>query len=192
MNDVVFTFGRFNPPTKGHVEIINEMKRISNHLGCSYRVYTSQKEDNKINPLPYDEKVKFIEIILGVKIEKSNSIISIFDVIKDLSNDGYKNLIMVVGSDRKRIFEKKLLHYVGSEFDIDSLKIVSVDRSKIENTSIEGISSKQMRQFAKSNNFQDFCIGLPKNIHISDSKQLFKEVQKGLLHGRKNTSNMVQ
>ena len=192
MKGVVFTFGRFNPPTKGHLSVVEGMKNISNSMGYSCKVFTSRKHDTVRNPIPYTEKINYIERILGMRVENSDNIVSIFDVIHNLSDQGYSDLIMVVGSDRKRIFEKKLLHYVGTEFNINSLKIVSVNRNENGSMDTDGISSSQMRNFAKDNNFKDFRVGLPKNIHITDSKQLFKEVQKGLLYGRENTSSVVR
>ena len=191
MSKIIFTFGRFNPPTKGHLSMIEQMKKMSTELGCPYKVYTSQKQDNKKNPINYRNKIKFIESILGTNISQPNNIVSIFDVINDLSDMGYDDLIMVVGSDRKKIFEKKLLQYVGTEFDIKSLKIVSVNRTNNNTMDVNDISSSQMRDLAKNNNFKDFCVGLPENIHITDSKQLFKEVQRGLMNGRKDTPRMV-
>jgi nicotinamide mononucleotide adenylyltransferase len=191
MNSVTFTFGRFNPPTRGHLRVIEEMKKISEELDCPYRIFTSQKNDNTRNPLSYDRKFHYAKKILGEDLVNNSSIISIFDVIKSLEEDGYRDLVMVVGSDRKKIFENKLMHYVGNEFDIDSLKLISAGE-RIENgTGLESISSSKMREYAKNNNFEDFRVGLPENIHIKDMKSLFREVQEGLLYERNSSTKLV-
>jgi|2_EtaG_2_1085320.scaffolds.fasta_scaffold06156_3 hypothetical protein len=192
MNKVVFTFGKFNPPTKGHLLVVDEIKRLSNQFGCSYKIFTSQKKDNKRNPLSYEKKILFAEKILQVNIEQSREIVNIFDVIKSLEKDGYDDLIMVVGSDRKKVFEKKLLHYVGGEFNINSLQIVSAGIRDCCGSGVSAISSSKMRQYAKDNNFEAFRVGLPKTIHNKDTKSLYTEVQKGLLNGRKNNTKLGQ
>ena len=53
---VYFTFGRMNPPTIGHEKLLNSlaMKAGKN----PYRIFLSQSEDPKKNPLPYQMKIK--------------------------------------------------------------------------------------------------------------------------------------
>ncbi len=55
---VVFTFGRFNPPTIGHEKLIKKV--ISQSKGNNYRIYVSQSSDPQRNPLEYKEKVQLI------------------------------------------------------------------------------------------------------------------------------------
>ncbi len=55
---VVFTFGRFNPPTIGHEKLMNTVAKAAKG-GDVYRVYASQSSDPKKNPLKYEEKIKF-------------------------------------------------------------------------------------------------------------------------------------
>ena len=53
---VYFTFGRMNPPTIGHEKL---MRSLSEKSGKNpYRVYLSQSQDKKKNPLSFTEKVK--------------------------------------------------------------------------------------------------------------------------------------
>ena len=46
---VVFTFGRFNPPTNGHEKLINKVAALA--TGNNYKIYASQSQDPKKNPL---------------------------------------------------------------------------------------------------------------------------------------------
>ena len=55
---VVFTFGRFNPPTIGHEKLIKKV--ISQSKGNNYRIYVSQSSDPQRNPLEYKEKVQLM------------------------------------------------------------------------------------------------------------------------------------
>ena len=55
--NVFFTFGRMNPPTIGHGLLIDKLASMSNRN--PYRIYLSQSQDSKKNPLSYNDKVKF-------------------------------------------------------------------------------------------------------------------------------------
>ena len=57
-NPVVFTFGRFNPPTTGHLKLLDKVASIAR--GKNYRIYASQSEDSKKNPLKYKEKIRIM------------------------------------------------------------------------------------------------------------------------------------
>ena len=53
--EVVFTFGRFNPPTIGHGKLLAKVAAAA--IGNDYRIYASQSSDPKKNPLEYKEKI---------------------------------------------------------------------------------------------------------------------------------------
>ena len=53
---VYFTFGRMNPPTIGHEKVLDKLATLSR--GNTYRVFLSQSQDDKKNPLSYREKIK--------------------------------------------------------------------------------------------------------------------------------------
>ncbi len=52
-----FTFGRMNPPTIGHEKLLEVLSSKSGNN--PYRIYLSQTNDKKKNPLPYNDKVKY-------------------------------------------------------------------------------------------------------------------------------------
>jgi phosphopantetheine adenylyltransferase len=56
---VVFTFGRFNPPTVGHEKLLDVVAKAAKG-GDEYRVYSSQSQDKKKNPLDYNSKIKYM------------------------------------------------------------------------------------------------------------------------------------
>ena len=111
---VYFTFGRMNPPTIGHEKLMNELARKSGKN--PYRVYLSQSTDNKKNPLDYNYKIKTVrkffpkharQVMLDKKVK------NVFDAATKLYTEGYKNIYMVVGSDRINEFQKLLNKYDG-------------------------------------------------------------------------------
>ena len=57
-SSVVFTFGRFNPPTTGHEKLLDKLKTVS---GTSrYVVFPSQSQNQKKDPLPFALKVAYM------------------------------------------------------------------------------------------------------------------------------------
>ena len=48
---VVFTFGRFNPPTTGHEKLIQKVASVAG--SNPYRIYPSQSQNQKKDPLPF-------------------------------------------------------------------------------------------------------------------------------------------
>ncbi len=57
-SEIIVSFGRFNPPTKGHEENIEAISKLAK--GKPFKIYASQSEDPKKNPLDYEEKIKFM------------------------------------------------------------------------------------------------------------------------------------
>ena len=50
-------FGRMNPPTIGHGKLLDKLAAVAGR--AQYRIYLSQSNDKKDNPLTYSDKVKF-------------------------------------------------------------------------------------------------------------------------------------
>ena len=54
---VTFCFGRMNPPTIGHKQVFDTMQS----QGGEMKIFVSQSQDKKKNPLDYATKIKFIK-----------------------------------------------------------------------------------------------------------------------------------
>ena len=63
MKKIVFTFGRYNPPTTGHAELITYAVNLARKNGAEHRIYTSQSHDPSKNPLSAPEKIRFLRQI---------------------------------------------------------------------------------------------------------------------------------
>ena len=106
---VTFTFGRFNPPTVGHLKLALKMKALSG--GDDIRIYTSHTTDRKKNPLTNAQIRKFMNPMLpvGIDVVTSNAR-TVFDDILiwnqeyigytfrsiDKSNYGLINFLLLV------------------------------------------------------------------------------------------------
>ena len=116
MNKMVYTFGRMNPPTIGHGVV---MKKIQNMAkGHEHRIYVSQSQDPKKNPLDYATKIRWLtKMFPEANIEFNRTIKTIFDATQKISDDGYKDVTLVVGSDRVAEFKKSITKYIGTGKD---------------------------------------------------------------------------
>ena len=98
---IVFAFGRFNPPTTGHEKLINKVKSVAGNV--PYRVYPSFTTNPKKDPLPHALKVAYMRKMFPKHrkniIADKNAKTAIM-IAEMLFKEGYKNLIMVAGSDR--------------------------------------------------------------------------------------------
>ena len=54
----VLAYGRMNPPTKGHEQVINKVHEVAKEHNAVHKVVLSHSHDSSKNPLPADVKVK--------------------------------------------------------------------------------------------------------------------------------------
>ncbi len=197
---VYFTFGRMNPPTIGHEKLLDKLSANA-RSSFPYRVYLSQVQDQKKNPLEYSKKVKIARKIFpkhARSILMNRKIKTVFDVMKTLYDEGFTKVAMVVGSDRTSEFEKLLNMYNGKKarhgfYNFKNIYIISAGERDPDAEGAEGMSATKMRDAAKDNDFTQFAQGLPKKVSNSDAKQIFNDVRKGMgLKEEKQFKNHVQ
>ena len=179
---VTFTFGRFNPPTLGHVKLATKMKSVSG--GDDIAIFTSHTTDRKKNPLTNAQIRKFMNPMLskGIKVVTSKAR-TIFDVLVDLYDSGYRSIQMIVGSDRVMEFQNLLKKYNDVKknhgyYNFELIKVVSAGERDPDAEGIEGMSASKMRQFVHAGQEKEFIKALPKGYRLG--KQLYKAVQKGM------------
>ena len=179
---VTFTFGRFNPPTAGHMKLADRLKSVGQRDDVF--IYTSHSSDPKKNPLTFAQKRKFMNAMLprGVKVARSDAR-NVFDVANDLYSQGYREVKMVVGSDRIQEFQNLLKKYNGVKarhgyYNFKSIEIVSAGERDPDAEGIEGMSASKMRALAATEQEQEFLAALPKKFRMG--KQLYKAVRKGM------------
>ena len=183
---VFFTFGRMNPPTTGHEKLMNELaKKSGKH---SYRVYLSQSVDKKKNPLDYGTKIKTVrkffpkharQVMLDKKVK------NVFDAVTEIYNDGYKNVSMIVGSDRVNEFTVLLKKYNGVKgrhglYNFKKINVISAGDRDPDADDVSGMSASKMREAASDGDFTKFSQGLPRNVSNSDAKKVYNEVRRGM------------
>ena len=182
---IVFTFGRFNPPTIGHEKLI---KKVSQVAGSNpYQIYPSFTTNPKKDPLPHALKVaymrkmfkKYAKNIIADKDSKTA-----INIAVKLYDKGYKNLVMVAGSDRIKEFDTLLGTYNGVEgkrhgyYKFDSIKVVSAGERDPDAEGVEGMSASKMRSAAVIGDYDAFSTGIPATLSDADKKKLYRDVRK--------------
>ena len=124
-NKAVITFGRMNPPTVGHEKLVNKIVSTAISEKGTPLVYLSKTQDAKKNPLTYDQKIKYAQAFFGKRLVVKSPAKTIIEVAKEIQKTGFKDLVLVVGSDRVKEFETLLNKYNGKDFTFDSIKVVS-------------------------------------------------------------------
>lgn len=190
--EVFFTFGRMNPPTTGHGKLLDV---LSTKAGRNpYKVFLSQSQDAKKNPLTYDQKVKHARKMFpkhARSIMKSKGLRNVFEVAASLYGQGFNRITMVVGADRITEFETLLSKYNGVKarhgfYVFESIKVISAGDRDPDADDVTGMSASKQRSNAASNDFRTFSQGVPAGMSAKDTKRLFNDVRAGM--GLKETT----
>ena len=186
MKTVVFSFGRFNPPTIGHEKLIKKVESIASINDADFYIYPSWSQSPDKDPLPH--KVKFGHMKKAFPKYAKNIISnpkckSAIHVLTKLYDAGYDKVMMVVGSDRVKDFDKLLNKYNGKkathgfyEFPHD-VEIVSAGERDPDAQGVEGMSASKMRKSAVDGDLDSFKSGVP-NMSDSDKENLYNDVRK--------------
>ena len=183
---VTFCFGRFNPPTLGHKQVFDTMKK----QGGDMKIFTTLTQDRKKNPLSYDVKVDFIRKIhpnyAGDVVQNSN-LNTIDKVCASLFDEGFRHITFVAGSDRLDNMRTLIKDYNGktegkkgpleNTYKFETMDFVSSGEREDGAEGVQGISGTLAREDAANNDLKKFTAHTGAGEHAED---LFKEVRKGL------------
>jgi hypothetical protein len=193
-----FCFGRMNPPTIGHKQLMQKTVEVG---GANSFIFLSNTQNAKKDPLSADVKMEFVKKIYPEFASHivSEKVLNPIHAANYLYAKGFRNLVFVAGSDRlgdnPSSLEKLLTSWNSGpirtkDFNFGSngreqvaLKFVSSgDRdadSDVNNVS--GISASLARKFATEKNETGFhqATGVSNNITVN-GKTLYQSVREGL------------
>ena len=180
---LTIAFGRFNPPTVGHQQLMDVAAASSQADGGDYLIYPSRSQDKKKNPLDADTKISYMRQMFPAHSERivndaANK--TIFDVLKKAHNDGYTNVRIVGGSDRVKEFEKLSNNYNGQLYAFDAIEVVSAGERDPDAKGVEGMSASRMRLAAAEGDFRKFREGLPPDMKRKSAQELFDSVRSSM------------
>ena len=175
---MVWTFGRFNPFTKGHELLWNAVTKEGKRQRADSCIYTSWSVNEKKNPLSTQDKIYFMRKVVNksTRVSDDASLKNTQQIAKDLIAKGYTKLILVVGADRLKDFEAMKKQVLEFSDDKCSLDVVSFSGKK----RVGNYSGTRSRQLAKDNDFDGFFADLPSKINKKDAMEMFDKVRTGL------------
>jgi hypothetical protein len=183
----VMTFGRMNPPTTGHLKLIDKVKNVAHKQGAEHSVVVSHSQDAKKNPLTGEQKVKHLKRYSPGTNFKSSSKEhpTILHHAAHLHNQGVSHLHVVVGSDRVREMHHLLHKYNGvsgshGHYNFKKITVHSAGHRDPDAEGSEGMSGTKMREHAKSGNFKEFRKGVPEHVSDKHAKELMHDTRKGM------------
>jgi hypothetical protein len=178
-----FTFGRFNPPTIGHEKLI----RTVASQGMDFKIFLSRSQDAIKNPLSPSDKLKWMTMIFRnyashIMIMPTNMVL---ELATKIYNMGYKNIIMVVGSDRILEFKSILTKYNNEKnrhgyYNFKNIKVVSAGERDPDEEGVTGMSASKLRNYAARGDLKNFKRGIPGNLNEKQKNELFFDVRKGM------------
>ena len=102
MKSVVFAYGRYNPPHKGHRLLIEQVIETARRTKKTPIIIVSHSVGNAKNPLPVENKVRILRRWFpNVTITASSKEKSIAKITQNFN----KNSIMIVGQNRENSFK---------------------------------------------------------------------------------------
>ncbi len=183
-NTVVFSFGRFNPPSIGHQKLLQAIIQKAKGLGGKPKLYVSYSHDSKKNPLNGKQKISYIrkmfpDEIRQIELKDNSGIKTILDIMVKLHGD-YDKIVMIVGSDRVADFKRLLNKYNGVKsqhgyYKYKDIQIVNAGKRDPDAEGATGMSASKMRAAAMSGDYDSFALGLPDTYNYG--KKLYKDVR---------------
>lgn len=173
---IIFTFGRFNPPHKGHEKLINYIKecaRIENAEALMVITCTEGRND----PLTINKKLLYCDKAFDIEIRCTDEKIrTVFDVLDELDNADYTDVTLVLGSDQHKLIEA--VQNNRQNYRFAKLSTVLYTRQGT-------ISASKMRKYAYEGQYVKFVNNVPVNLikHYDVVKNLFEDVRQGLYNG---------
>jgi predicted kinase len=182
----VFTFGRMNPPTTGHLKLIDKVKEVAAKHNAGHTVVTSHSQDAKKNPLSAAQKVKHLKRYSpGTNFHSSSKEHpTYFHHAAQLHKQGVTHLHMVVGSDRVHKMKETLHQYNGTHhgalYNFKKITVHSAGHRDPDAEGTEGMSGTKMREHAKNKDLAKFKHGVPSHVSGAHAKELMHDTRKGM------------
>lgn len=183
LGTLTIAFGRFNPPTIGHLQLMDTASAAAEQDQSDYIIVPSRSQDAKKNPLDADTKIFYMRKLFpqhSERIYNDVNMRTIFDVLKKAHNDGYSSVRIVGGSDRVKEFENLANNYNGNLYQFDNIEVISSGDRDPDSDGVEGISASRMRLAAAEGDFKTFRAGIPPEVPRKDAMELFEVIRQSM------------
>lgn len=173
---IVIVFGRFQGIHKGHAELINATMEEAKRRNADHLIFPSVSQDSKKNPIPFDQKVDFLQRVFPkANFNDNPEYKQIFKILPYVSKGlGYENVVFLAGDDRVEEWEGKLDKFLRGEGPLKNLEIESTGARSV------GISGSDVRKYVKNDDFQSYLKIAPKGISEELARKIFDTMKENL------------
>ena len=173
---VVFTFGRFNPPTIGHEKLVQKVLNVANKANADHVIYLSQTHKPGKDPLSWKDKTSlFKKMFPDANVSNNAEVKNPYGALASLG-ETYDNVIMVVGADRANQFDTEMRKYL-DEYGIKNFQVVDAGFRDPDAEGVEGMSASKARSLAVDGNFKGFAQALPSTISNANKKTIYNKIR---------------
>lgn len=180
---IVLVFGRFNPPTVGHEKLLDAAATIASNNRADLRIYPSRSEDPRKNPLNVKTKVNYMRKMFPdfqEYIMDDKKVVTIFDALSKVNQEGFTNVILVVGRDRVNEFANLANKYNGQFYNFENIEVESAGDRDPDAEGLAGMSASKCRKYAADDDFKGFRTCVPRSLGDDETEDLFRDVQRGM------------
>jgi hypothetical protein len=184
----VIAFGRMNPPTAGHEQVVNTLKDKAKQVGGDHTLILSHShgtKDNK-NPLNPEQKLTHARNAFpGTNIQvASKDKPTLLHHAVDLYNKGVTHLHFSGGSDRQDMADM-LRRYNGVKsahgyYNFKDVQFHSSGEREEGAKGIAGISGTKLRELASSGKKKEFHSNLSSQMKPEHKDDLYNDLRKAM------------
>jgi hypothetical protein len=180
-------WGRVNPPTAGHEQAYNVVRKVARQNGGTSSMVLSRSTDPKKNPLTPEQKEKhakraFPKVNTSVADPQHPTLLH---QLSKLHEQGVTNLHMVAGSDRHPEYKKLINQYNGVKgnhgyYNFKKVELHSAGERDPDEEGTAGISASSQRAHATNGRQKEFAAASPSTMKPAHVKELYNDVRTGL------------
>lgn len=183
---LTFCFGRMNPPTKGHKQLLDKVAS----QGGDYLIFPSRpnpktKKQKLSNPLSVEEKIHFLKLMFpsyAHDIVDDPNLNTFLKVCDHVYKKGYNHITIVAGSDKLEELVSLCKQYNGSDsahgyYKFETIEGKSSGARDPDSEGVEGVSATKARVAAEAGDIEKFESITGAGEH---TKELYNAVRKGL------------
>lgn len=163
-NEISLFIGRLQPPTKAHIDILNDiLSKNKKLLICIVRGEKSSQDKEK-NPFPFNMQIEILEKCLKKSNYEIIEIKTAFigDIVNYARNKNEEIVELYCGTDRYKTYKSQIDRYK------DQLNL-NIEVKEISRTD-EDISATKVRESLKNNDENTFKSMMCKEVHSLFSK----------------------
>ena len=181
-------FGRMNPPTAGHEEVVKQLHNVAKETGGGHTLILSHSHGTKDgkNPLTPEQKLKHARNAFpGTNIEvASKDKPTLLHHAVDLYNKGVTHLHFTGGSDREQMAEM-LKKYNGQKsahgyYNFKDIQFHSSGQREEGAKGVTGISGTKLRELAASGKKKEFHANLSSQMKPEHKDELYNDLRKAM------------